>query len=218
MDMTYQNVIFRLHFSALSKIVAGLPFFATLFCVIWSVLFNFKESTATHCRVPNYLPSISAAIGGYVPQRNVWRICIALHAFPRFLIACAYFHYHMQFLVEKWKRCYTILAGLCTLLHVVENFALVVLTYISSLENREVHEDMFVLFMVTSEVYMLLTCFVYRWGHSSNGRVMTQRSSCWRYTCIFDTTGTVSVEYTPGLQRVNILWCVRILRFTIRLK
>lgn len=87
-------------------------------------------------QVPNYLPSISAAIGGYVPQRNVWRICIALHAFPRFLIACAYFHYHMQFLVEKWKRCYTILAGLCTLLHVVENFALVVLTYISSLENR----------------------------------------------------------------------------------
>ena len=87
-------------------------------------------------QVPNYLPSISAAIGGYVPQRNVWRISIALHAFPRFLIALAYFQYHMKFLVVKKRQLYTALAGLCTLLHMVENFALVVLTYISSLDNR----------------------------------------------------------------------------------
>ena len=87
-------------------------------------------------QVPNYLPSISAAIGGYVPQRNVWRISIALHAFPRFLAALAYFQYHMNFLVEKRRHLYIALAGLCTLLHMVENFALVVLTYISSLENR----------------------------------------------------------------------------------
>lgn len=87
-------------------------------------------------QVPNYLPSISAAIGGYIPQRNVWRICIALHAFPRFLIAVAYFRFHMRFLVEKWRKLYSTLAGLCTLLHVVENFALVVLTYISSLDDR----------------------------------------------------------------------------------
>ena len=87
-------------------------------------------------QVPNYLPSISAAIGGYVPQRNVWRISIALHAFPRFLAALAYFKYHMNFLVEKRRHLYVALAGLCTLLHMVENFALVVLTYISSLDNR----------------------------------------------------------------------------------
>lgn len=124
-------------------------------------------------QVPNYLPSISAAIGGYIPQRNVWRICIALHAFPRFLIAVAYFRFHMRFLVEKWRKLYSTLAGLCTLLHVVENFALVVLTYISSLDDREIHESMFVLFMVTSEVYMLLTCLLYRWGHTIGGRKMT---------------------------------------------
>ena len=42
----------------------------------------------------------------------------------------------MKFLVEKKRQFYTALAGLCTLLHMVENFALVVLTYISSLDNR----------------------------------------------------------------------------------
>lgn len=87
-------------------------------------------------QVPNYLPSISAAIGGYIPQRNVWRICIALHAFPRFLVALAYFRFHMRFLVEKWRKLYSTLAGLCTILHMVENFALVVLTYISSLDDQ----------------------------------------------------------------------------------
>ena len=46
-----RSTLFRVHFSTLSNIVAGLPFFATLFCVTWSVVFNFKESTATHCRV-----------------------------------------------------------------------------------------------------------------------------------------------------------------------
>lgn len=171
--MEKEKALFRVHFSSLSNVVAGLPFFATLFCVAWSVYFNFEESTATHCRVPNYLPSISAAIGGYIPQRNVWRICIALHAFPRFLIAVAYFRFHMRFLVEKWRKLYSTLAGLCTLLHVVENFALVVLTYISSLDDREIHESMFVLFMVTSEVYMLLTCLLYRWRHTIGGRKMT---------------------------------------------
>lgn len=49
--MEKEKALFRVHFSSLSSAVAGLPFFATLFCVTWSVLFNFKESTATHCRV-----------------------------------------------------------------------------------------------------------------------------------------------------------------------
>lgn len=37
-----------------SKIVLGtcsLPMFATIFCVVWSVAFDFERSTATHCKV-----------------------------------------------------------------------------------------------------------------------------------------------------------------------
>ena len=44
-----------LHFSmsvpTMIKITCGLPLFATLFCVVWSLMFDFEASTRTHCKV-----------------------------------------------------------------------------------------------------------------------------------------------------------------------
>lgn len=86
-------------------------------------------------QVANYLPSISSAIGGYAPQKYIWRICIALHAAPRFLFAFAYFGYYTSFHVGPRNTLYKNLARLCVLLHVLENTALVTLTYVSSTDN-----------------------------------------------------------------------------------
>ncbi|GFN83823.1 post-gpi attachment to proteins factor 2 [Plakobranchus ocellatus] len=161
----------------MAKIVCGLPLFATFFCVLWSLMYDFKASTATHCKVPNYLPSISAAIGGFTPQRYVWRICIGLHATPRFMIAVAYYSFHTNVHVGKHNELYKALAALASLLHIIEVGSLVGLTYISSTENHDLHELLFISFMAGAILYMGMTIYLFSWGRSHNGTIMTNTES-----------------------------------------
>ncbi|KAH9492373.1 Post-GPI attachment to proteins factor 2 [Bulinus truncatus] len=188
-DSKHPRAFFQLSFPMMGKIVCGLPLFATFFCVVWSLLFDFEKSTATHCRVKNYLPSISAAIGGFTPQRYVWRVCIALHATPRFMIAKAYYNFHTSVHVGKHNEIYRTIAALTSLCHMIEISALVGLTYISSTENHGMHESLFILFMASSLIYMLLTISLFIWGRTYNGSVLSpeeSRSLWWKK--VFFTT------------------------------
>lgn len=80
----------RISFKTLAVTTATTQISSLVFCLAWSVKFNFYESTATHCQVANYLPSLSATLD-FTPQRDVWRTCIGLSGVPRYLIAYLYY-------------------------------------------------------------------------------------------------------------------------------
>lgn len=148
----------KVPFRVVAVVTVCFPLFSFFFCIGWSLLFNFHESTTTHCRVMNYLPSISAAIGGYTPQLYIWRIGIGLHAAPRYAVAVMYYYHYIRIMMDQnfWRRVACILSAL----HVIENSALVGLTYISSSDNYPIHEKFFVTFIFSSLTYMLLSCTI----------------------------------------------------------
>lgn len=82
-------------------------------------------------QVQNFLPSISAAIGNYRTQRFVWGTAIAIHAIPRFIFAAIYRQYYRDVLNDKAQK----LATLACVLNVIENIALIGLTFINSAYN-----------------------------------------------------------------------------------
>lgn len=153
-----KGFVLKVPFGKLAWATVSLPLLSFIFCVIWSILFHFERATYTHCEVRNFLPSISSAIGGFSPQRHVWRIAIAIHAGPRLLVARMYYRYY-QGILYQWIH---FMAAIACWLNVIENVALIGLTFISSAENHVVHERCFVTFMVTSELYMILTCYLLR--------------------------------------------------------
>ncbi|XP_063702090.1 post-GPI attachment to proteins factor 2-like [Culicoides brevitarsis] len=155
------QTLFSISFGRFSVIIVSLPFFGFIFCVAYSVLFFFKQSTGTHCHVFNLLPSISAAIGNYQPQRFVWQLCIVLHFLPRLLIARMYLK-HYEDIIRMNRRGFAYLA---VFLNILENFALLGLSLFTSIDSYEIHKNCFVTFIAASEVYMLISYFL-----NKNGR------------------------------------------------
>lgn len=119
---------FRVPFGTFSWAVVCLPLFAFLFCIIYSVMFNFTSATYTHCQVFNVLPSISAAIGNFSPQREIWQLAIVLQAIPRFYVVAMYRELHQKRLYAK----HAYLGNLACVLNVVENLALIILSFFTS--------------------------------------------------------------------------------------
>lgn len=118
----------RVPFATFSWATLCVPLFAFLFCIAYSVLFHFESATFTHCHVYNVLPSISAAIGSFSPQREVWQVAILLQALPRLSVVAMYLQFHQK----KLHAGDIYLANCACFLNVIEIIALMILTFFTS--------------------------------------------------------------------------------------
>jgi len=157
---------FRLSYRGLVQFTVLLPLMSLFSCLITAIAFQYEEVNVTFCPVLNYLPSISMVIGAS-PQRYVWRIGIAIHTAPRFLLSVVTYNIHM----EKFSRVpvpscswYRRLTSINYWLSLTEVGSLIGLTYISSRENYPIHEKCFITFMVASLCHLLLNTSLYRWA------------------------------------------------------
>ena len=100
----------------------------------------------------NYLPSVSAAIGDYIPQRYIWRIVIALHTVPRIQIAFVYYVYFLSILAKQDAN--TVFFN--CILNLVEILSLFGLTFISSTDNYSKFN-----FFIFNCLIELKLCFVF---------------------------------------------------------
>ena len=91
-------------------------------------------------QVPNYLPSVSAVIGGEMPEKFIWRTAVAVHCLPRIVLFASVIHkYYKNTELGRRYNSVTWWFGPLNLLNcisqVVENGALITLTYVSSTDN-----------------------------------------------------------------------------------
>eukprot|EP00064_Thunnus_orientalis_P025855 superscaffoldBa00014230_g26285 len=147
--------LIRLPFTSFAVATVLLPLTGLIACLSLALMYHFEDSTYTHCRVSNYLPSISAAISR-VPERYIWRCCIGLHSAPRYLLSAAYFNFYRGRFASKLPE--LLLSGLTLLCSLAENTGLLLLTYVSSNETYSVHKNGFIVFMASSLLHMLSTC------------------------------------------------------------
>ncbi|KAM9729463.1 post-GPI attachment to proteins factor 2-like isoform 1-T2 [Menidia menidia] len=151
--------LLRLPFPRLAVATVLLPLTALLLCLGLALRYHRQEATYTHCQVSNFLPSISAAIS-LVPERYVWRGCVGMHSAPRLLVAAAYFRFYA--LRFRRRRAERLLAAITLLCSLAENAGLLLLTYVASTETYSLHKNGFVLFIASSLLHMLSTCWLWR--------------------------------------------------------
>jgi len=153
-----QRSYVKFNFSQLCRFTVSLPLVGLVICFVTANIFQQNDIHETHCRVYNVIPSISS-ITGISPQRYIWRVCIAVHVGPRFLTSLVYHHFYLTMAakVETAKRKNFIFhVWLAFALNLIEQAALIGVTYVSNRENYPIHEKIFITFMISSQVHMLI--------------------------------------------------------------
>jgi len=143
----------------LACLAVSLPLFSFLFCLSYSCTHNLSQVLRSHCNVWNIAPSISASIGEYSPQKEVWNTSIILHTLPR-LVLCWAYTVKVDSLMIRLDYVDTI-ANIACIANMMELFSLLLLSLVSSEENLKIHKIAFGLFLSSSCIYFLATFYLY---------------------------------------------------------
>ncbi|CAH8596879.1 unnamed protein product [Schistosoma haematobium] len=144
-------------------VVAGvsLPLFGLIICFFVSTYNTFDEVTESVCGVSNFVPSISA-VTGIKPQIYLWRYTVGLHSAPRLLLAFIYLRYHMSYhKMFNQSLIYKILTVVAFCLNLLDVVSFVGVAFISNQENYPLHEHLFIVFLIASTAYMIVTLVVH---------------------------------------------------------
>ena len=133
---------------ALVGVTMKLNMFGLAFCVIWSIIFDFEKSTKTHCGVLNFAPSISSAIGTFLPQKYVYQVVVSVLMVPRFLCLLAYKRFYELRIPKVAGKKYWMVKFMI-LFHSLELISLLGLTIVPSKENFNIHKGQDYVFLIS---------------------------------------------------------------------
>ncbi|XP_032219979.2 post-GPI attachment to proteins factor 2 isoform X2 [Nematostella vectensis] len=85
---------FEVRGSSVIALACALPFGSFVICILLSIFLHWDQVTKTHCNVPNYVPSISAATGDFSPEKYIWRIGIAYHSLLRMVFPFVNYNFY----------------------------------------------------------------------------------------------------------------------------
>ncbi|XP_066598227.1 post-GPI attachment to proteins factor 2-like isoform X2 [Prorops nasuta] len=184
-DMTKVRLV--LPFSKVALCTVSLPFTAFLFCIVWSIIYNFEHSNSTHCKVYNFLPSVSAAIGHYKPQKDVWKFAIAVQAIMRSSILLFNFRYYREH-VYQWAQ---FISRIVLLTYALENISLVTLSFWTSNESYAFHKLSFITFLLTSFIHMFILYYLLSNCRNSTKDISEIKSLKWKWRLMMCNVGAI---------------------------
>jgi post-GPI attachment to proteins factor 2 len=159
----------RLGKGILMTLGAGGPAIALFLCLVASYLLHWEHVTSTHCKNWQFWPSISSIIGNHAPQKYIWRFGIALSLCQRLHDASVHWQLNERFIDSPLVRSaggaarhrlfgfvpLWLLKWITYAAHFAEQFFLLLLTYVSSTEDYDVHEMAFILFSASATTLMV---------------------------------------------------------------
>uniref|UniRef100_A0A0V0J6F9 Post-GPI attachment to proteins factor 2 n=1 Tax=Schistocephalus solidus TaxID=70667 RepID=A0A0V0J6F9_SCHSO len=193
-------------------IVCAVPIPVLIGCVLYTIYENPVGLDRTHCAIPNYIPSVSAATGvGY--RKLFWTVSISLSCIIRVFLHIAYHHVLSDLFASGNCVNEQCSLGFHSCIHFTEILGLFLLTVFPSTESFPIHRNSFALFVTSSllygitDLYLLWRLRSLRVFESSVKKPLRRKR--WTYVVMF-----ISVFLATLFYFIHSTFCAKTSEFT----